>query len=136
MRLFLDGAIKRGIETVGPRLAKVEIKLDSVSLSLLSGSGEIKRLLVGNPEGYKTPSAIAVGDASLSLQPGTVFSDKVIIKSIHVQAPEITFETELNMKNNNLNKILANLRALATCSRNRGPAISTERARSRRTSLS
>jgi hypothetical protein len=109
VRLFLDVAIKRSIETVGPRLAKVEIKLDSVGLSLLSGDGSIKGLIVGNPEGYQTSSAISVGDASLAVQPGSVFSDKVIIKSIHVQAPEITFETELNVKHNNLSKILANL---------------------------
>ena len=106
---FLDSAVKRGIETVGPMLTKVEVKLDSVSLSLLSGSGKIKGLLIGNPEGFKTPSAIQVGTASLALQPGSVFGDKVIIKSILVQAPEITFETDL--KANNLSKILANLQA-------------------------
>lgn len=104
---FLDGAIKRGIETVGPMVAKVPIKLDAVSLSLFSGSGSIKGLFVGNPEGYKTPSAIQVGQASLSLQPGSVFSDKVIIKSVAVEAPEVTFETDL--KGNNLSKLLSNL---------------------------
>ncbi len=109
VRLFLDSAVKRGVETVGPMLAKVEIKLNSVSLSLLSGSGAIKGLIVGNPEGYKTPSAISVGDASLAVQAGSIFSDKVIIRSIHVRAPEITFESELNVTHNNLNKILANL---------------------------
>ena len=106
---LLDGIIKRGIETVGPIVTKVEIKLDSVSLSLLSGSGKIKGLVVGNPEGFKTPSAIQVGTASLALQPSSVFGDKVIIKSIAVHAPEITFETDL--KQNNLSKIVANLQA-------------------------
>lgn len=104
---FLDGIVKRGIETVGPMLTKVEVKLDAVSLSILSGSGKIKGLVVGNPEGFKTPSAIQVGKASLALQPGSVLGDKVIIKSILVEAPEITFETDLRA--NNLSKILANL---------------------------
>src|SRR6476646_7889774 len=88
MSLFLDKGIKRGIETVGPMLTKVDIKLDSVSLSILSGSGKLKGLVVGNPEGFKTPSAIQVGNASLALQPGSIFSDKVIIKTINVEAPE------------------------------------------------
>ena len=39
--LFLDSAVKRGIETVGPMLTQVDVKLDSVSLSLLSGAGKI-----------------------------------------------------------------------------------------------
>ncbi len=107
--LFLDSAVKRGIETVGPMLTKVEVKLDSVSLSLLSGAGKIKGLIVGNPAGFKTPSAIQVDSAKLAIQPGSVFSDKVIIRSIDVQSPEITFETDF--KGNNLSKILSNLQA-------------------------
>lgn len=108
--LFLDSIIKKGVETAGPMLTKVDVKLDGVSLSLLSGSGSIKGLVVGNPEGYHTPSAIQVGKASLALQPGSVLSDKVIIKSINVQGPEITYET--NLKQSNIGKILANLDAV------------------------
>src|ERR1043165_4905320 len=95
MSLFLDGAVKRGVETVGSMLTKVEVKLDSVNLSLLSGSGKLKGLVLGNPEGFKTPSAIQVGTARVELQPGSVFANKVVIKSILVQAPQITFETDL-----------------------------------------
>jgi hypothetical protein len=111
IRVFLDGAIKRGIETVGPMVAKVPVTLDSVNLSLFSGSGKVKGLVVGNPEGYKTPSAIKVDGASLAVQPGSIFADKVIIRSINVQGPEITFETDL--KGNNLSKLVANLQATA-----------------------
>jgi uncharacterized protein involved in outer membrane biogenesis len=107
--LFLDTAVKRGVETVGPMLTKVEVKLDSVNLSLLSGGGKLKGLLVGNPSGYKTASAIQVGDASLAIAPSSIFSSKVVIRSINVQAPEITFETDL--AGNNLSKIVANLQA-------------------------
>jgi len=107
--LFLDGAVKRGIETVGPMLTKVEVKLDSVSLSLLSGAGKIKGLVVGNTTGYKTPFAMQIGSGSLSLQPGSVFADKVIIKSISLQGPEITFETDF--KGNNLSALLRNVEA-------------------------
>src|ERR1022692_4796855 len=97
--LFLDGAIKRGVETFGPRLTKVDIKLDSVSLSLFSGSGTIKGLVVGNPEGYKTPSSINVGTATLALKPGSLLSDKIVIKTINVKGPEITYETDLRHNN-------------------------------------
>lgn len=107
LMFFLDGVIKRGIETVGPRLTQVDIKLDSVSLSLLSGSGALKGLLVGNPQGFKTASAIQVGTASLSLEPRSLLADKVIIKSINIQNPEITYETDF--KQSNLAKIQANL---------------------------
>src|ERR1017187_3254950 len=97
--LFLDGTIKRGVETFGPRLTKVDIKLQSVHVSLLSGSGTIKGLVVGNPEGYQMPSAIKVGTAKLALKPGSLLSDKIIITSINVQGPEITYETDLRHNN-------------------------------------
>jgi hypothetical protein len=95
------------VETFGSRLTKVDIKLRSVNLSLLSGAGTFKGLMVGNPEGFKMPSAISVGEATVALKPGSLLSDKVIIKTINVQAPEITFETDL--KHNNLSKILSNV---------------------------
>ncbi len=105
--LFLDSGIKKGVETVGPMVAKVPVKLDSVSLSILSGSGKVKGLVIGNPEGYKTPSAIQVSTAELALQPRSLLADKVVIKNISLEGPEITFETDL--KGNNLSKIVANL---------------------------
>jgi len=104
---FLDGAIKRGVETLGPRLTKVDIKLDKVSLSLLSGAGKISGLVVGNPQEFKTPQAITLGSASLALKPGSLLSDKIVITSIQVEAPEITLEAGLG--GNNLSKILANV---------------------------
>lgn len=107
--MFLDSGIKKGVETYGPQLTKVDVKLDAVSLSLLSGSGSIKGLVVGNPEGYKSPNAISVGKANLSVSPGSLFSDKIVIKSVRVEAPEITFE--LGSGGNNLKKIMANVEA-------------------------
>ncbi len=121
--LFLDSAVKSGVETIGPMVTKVDVKLQSVSLHLLSGSGKIQGLVVGNPEGYKTPSAINVGAASLALSPASLLSDKIVIKSISVHAPEITFETDL--KGNNLSKIESNLEA-ATGGGEKQPAQSPE----------
>ena len=109
--LFLDSAVKRGVETVGPMVTKVPVKLDSVGLSLFSGSGTLKGLVIGNPPEYKTPSAIQVGRASLAVQPRSLFADKVVIRSILVDGPEITYETDL--KKNNLSTIVANLQSAA-----------------------
>ena len=41
VHFFLDGAIKRGVEKVGPKLTKTEVKLNTVSLSVFSGAGKI-----------------------------------------------------------------------------------------------
>jgi hypothetical protein len=105
--LFLNSIIKKGVETVGPRVAQVEVKLDGVNVSVFSGKGEIKGLVVGNPPGFSTPNAIKVGKAGIAVNPTSVLSDKVIIESVTIEAPEITVEGGL--KDNNLTKIMANI---------------------------
>jgi hypothetical protein len=105
---FLGSIVKKGVETVGPQVAKVEVKLDSAALSLLSGSATLKGLLVGNPPGFDSPSAIKVGEISVGLEPRSVFSDKIVVHSISVIAPEITLH---GLRGDNLNKILQNIQA-------------------------
>lgn len=104
---FIGSIIKTGVETVGPKVAKVPIKLDGANLSLLGGSGGMSGLVVGNPEGYKSESAIKVGKVNLAVVPGSVLADKLVIKSIEVRSPEITLEGGLT--ENNLTKIQKNI---------------------------
>jgi hypothetical protein len=53
----------------------------------------------------------------VNVNPFTVFSDKIIVRSVRVEAPEITFEGSLG--GNNLSKIMDNVNAIA---KNGGPA--------------
>lgn len=103
----LDALIKKGVETAGPKMTQVDVRLASVKLSLLGGSGQLKGLHVGNPPGYKSASALELGELSVSLVPKSVFGDKIHVRSIAILAPEITLEGGL--KDNNLTKILANM---------------------------
>jgi hypothetical protein len=128
--LFLDSAVKRGVETFGPRMTKTTVTVDNVSLSLLSGGGSIKGLAVGNPEGYKTPKAISVGSATLSLKPGSLLGDKLVIHKIEVIAPEITFEGGFG--GNNLNKILANVEEFTGGGGTNAPAPGEEKGPARK----
>ena len=109
--LSLNSAIKKGVETFGPRIAKVPLTLEGVNLSLLSGSGGIKGLIIGNPEGYKTPNAISLGLASVTVAPGSLLSEKIVVKSIRIEAPQVTFE--FGPGGNNLQRIQENLEAYA-----------------------
>jgi uncharacterized protein involved in outer membrane biogenesis len=114
---FLGTIVKTGMETVGPKITQVSIKVDAVKLTLLTGSAQIKGLVVGNPEGYKMLQAISVGSAAVDVNPFSVLSDKIVIRSVRVEAPEITFEGGLG--GNNLSKIMDNVNAIA---KNGGPA--------------
>jgi len=122
--LFLDSIVKMGMETVGPKITQVSIKVDAVNLSLLNGSARVKGFVIGNPEGYKTPQAISVGSAAVGVNPLTIFSDKIVVRSVRIEAPEITFEGGLG--GNNLSKIMDNVNAVA---KNGGPAATNTTAR-------
>ncbi len=112
--IFLDSIIKKGVETAAPQITKTPVTLDGVSLSILSGAGEIKGFTLGNPEGFKALSAMAVSQVKIGVAPMSVFGDKVQVKQIHVVSPEITFEaTGLNVRANNLSKILENVQSVA-----------------------
>ena len=91
----LDSIVKKGVETIGPELTQVEVRLASVNLSPLSGRGHLSGFFVGNPTGFQTPSALTMGDVQIHLNVGSVLSDTVVIESLRVQAPEITFEGSL-----------------------------------------
>src|SRR5687768_334798 len=105
--LFLGPIVKRGVEKVGPMVTKTSVKLDSATLSLLGGSGTLKGFVIGNPEGYKTPEAMKLRSVSLSIVPGSVLNEKKHIRSIKVEGPEITYETDL--RGSNLGKLLDNV---------------------------
>lgn len=109
--MTLDSAIKKGVETFGPQVAQVPVTLDKVSLSLFSGNAALQGLAVGNPEGYKTTNAMSLGLASVTISPGSIFSDKVVVKSIRVEAPKVTFE--FGPGGSNLQRIQKNLEAFS-----------------------
>jgi uncharacterized protein involved in outer membrane biogenesis len=105
--LMMNDALKRGIVTVGPRFTKTTVTLDSAKLSLFSGAGTITGLVIGNPRGYKAPSAISIGSLRLGLEPASLLSDKIVVTGLLIDSPQVTLETDL--RHNNLQQILDNL---------------------------
>jgi uncharacterized protein involved in outer membrane biogenesis len=108
---FLNDLVKGGVETVGPQLTKGEMRLAKAKLSPFSGKAQLTGLFVGNPEGWKTESAIKVGDVNVVLDVRSALSDVVTIESIYIEAPEITYEGGLG--GSNIGKILENIEAFA-----------------------
>jgi hypothetical protein len=105
----LDGIVKEGVEAFGPQITKVSVKLDSVHIVLFTGSARVSGLVVGNPEGCQAPQAISIGLAEVGVNPFSILSDKIVIRTFHVVSPEITFEGGLH--GNNLSTILDNVEA-------------------------
>jgi hypothetical protein len=109
--LNLDRIVKKSVEIYGPQIVKVPISLDAVHIGLFTGSASVEGLTVGNPEGYKTPNAMTVGKVSVGVNPASLLSDKIVVRSIKVESPEITFEGGLG--GNNLTTIKNNVSGTA-----------------------
>jgi uncharacterized protein involved in outer membrane biogenesis len=107
--LFLGKIVKTAMETIGPKVTKTTYTVEAVDVSLL-GSAKIKNLVIGNPDEYKdkSPTAISVGTTAVSVKPLSVLSDKIIVKYVRVEAPEITLLGN-PLGANNLKKILDNV---------------------------
>jgi uncharacterized protein involved in outer membrane biogenesis len=58
------------------------------------------------------PQAISVGLVAVGVNPLSVLSDKIVVRSVRVEAPEITFEGSPFGKNN-LGQIMDNINAIA-----------------------
>jgi len=107
LMLSLGQIIKAGVNTAGPRLAKVPVHLNSVVVNPLTGMVRIKGLVVGNPEGFNTPSAMELNDFKLNIKMSSLFSKAIVIEEILIDAPQITYEKSL--KSSNLSTLQANL---------------------------
>ncbi len=110
--LFLGTIIKAGVEKGGPFITKVPVTLNSANISVMNGSGQLKGFSMGNPEGFKAPQSVSVGSIAVSLEPGSLLSEKMIVRSVRVEAPEITYEAGLG--GSNIGKILENIQAMAS----------------------
>ena len=108
--MHLGDIVKAGLETAGPRIMQTTLTVDAVNISLLNGSAAVKGLVLGNPDGFKAPQSISISNAAISLVPGSVLSDKIVIRSVEVSGPEITFEGN-PFGANNLSKIMDNVKA-------------------------
>ena len=108
----VDKIIKKAVETVGPKVLQAPVDLDDVSISLSSGSGELKGLTIGNPQGYDTEYAFQLGGVAIDLDLESLTSDKIHIKNIVISAPKIIYEGGLTRKNN-LSQLQANAESFA-----------------------
>jgi hypothetical protein len=88
----LGAAIKAVVEGVGSKATGTHVTLHSADVSLTSGEGTLKGLVVGNPEGFKTASAIELGQIHVKIDTSTVTSNPIVIKEILIEGPKVTYE--------------------------------------------
>lgn len=107
----LNSIIKSGVEKIGSKAIGAEVKLNDVNISLISGKGQLRGLFIGNPEGFKTASAFRLNEVRLALDVKSVFSDRIIVEEVYIDAPDITYEK--GSGGDNIKAIMKNIESFA-----------------------
>jgi len=97
--MSLNGLVKSGVETMGPKVMGVPVTLGEVDISLLSGGTDMRaslnELIIKNPEGYETDYAFSLPNIRVRVNRNSVLTDTVIVEEILIEGPAITFEGSL-----------------------------------------
>ncbi|MBO4620606.1 MAG: hypothetical protein J5654_10920 [Victivallales bacterium] len=103
----LGTIVRKAVTTFGPKLTGTDVQVEKVRLSLLRGDLKVTNLVIGNPEGYNTPSILEIGELHVKMEPLTVFKDVIHVKLVDIQSPQVTYEVGLG--NSNVSTLLDQL---------------------------
>ncbi|HBC09031.1 MAG TPA: hypothetical protein DC046_15835, partial [Rhodospirillaceae bacterium] len=109
--VFAGDLVKSAVETIGSDATQAKVSLNSVDLDMFQGTGAMQGLTVGNPAGFKTPSAFELGAISLQIDKESIGKNPIVIKSIAITGPIVTYEKAGGTSN--VDAIKANVDAYA-----------------------
>ncbi len=107
----LGSLVKAGVNRVGPQMTQSKVELADAKISPFSGAGVLSGLTVGNPVGWQTERAFFLKSIAIQVQPKSIKGDHVIVDSIIIEGPEITYETKI--VDSNLQHLLKNIQQSA-----------------------
>lgn len=96
---FLGAIVTKGVNTFAPKITGTAVTLDSATISPLTGSGTLTGLFVGNPEGWKSDKAFSFAKVHVSVVPGSLIGDHIIVKDVLIEGPEFVYETKFVTSN-------------------------------------
>mgnify|MGYP006288808383 CR=1 FL=1 len=107
----LNAVVRTGVEQGGSHFLKTGVTLKEVNLSPFSGRGTLKGLQIKNPEGFTEGNAFTLDHVNVELEPGSLFSDKIVINELVIDGPVITYDRALTKSN--IGQLKKNVEALA-----------------------
>lgn len=106
--LLFGRAVRAAVETGGPSIIGVPTTLGGVRLGPIRGRLTLTDLVVGNPEGFQSDHSFRLGVLDLVVDTRSLFTDRILVRSVRITGPEITYEAGLG--GSNIGRILDNLK--------------------------
>ena len=92
LKYSLDGMIKSAIVENTSDLMQTQVNVESVSISLFDGAGEIYGFSISNPEGFSEAEAVRVDEIFVELDLFSILSDTIVVENVRIQNPQLYFE--------------------------------------------
>ena len=100
LMLALGEIIKKSAAALGPVVAGVPVKIESVSAGFLGNLRlHLKGLTIGNPEGYAVGHMLDLKNFYLEVDSSSLFSRKIVIRKIVISGVDVNYETNLISSN-------------------------------------
>lgn len=119
----LDLIVRAALEHWGPDVTGVKVDVAGVEISPRDGRGRISGLDIGNPAGFSGPHAVRFGEVRLAVDPATLTSDVVHVRSLAIESTQVTYERA--DKATNLDAIQRHIEAYAKRTGAQGEAKGT-----------
>jgi hypothetical protein len=85
----LNNIVKHGVNDYAPDILKVDVNVDSVNLSPLSGNVAFSGFTIGQPEGFGDGAIASLSGFDMKLETGTLLSNHIIIDTILIDSPAL-----------------------------------------------
>lgn len=118
--LFLDSIVKGGIEKGGAYATGVPTEVQTVKLSLFSGSFTMDQLKISNPSGFHSPHAMKTGKFDLEVVPSSVAGSPVQVRKFILDGLDINVDQAGGK--NNISVILDHIKSLGDAGQQSSPA--------------
>ncbi len=105
--LFAGKLVKTGVEKVAPGILGVPVTVENVNIGIFSGKVNIKGLVVGNPEKFKSDYLFSLGELSVRIDMKSLSTDTIIVNEVLIKVPKISYELALG--SSNIGTLLDNL---------------------------
>lgn len=109
--LFSGDLVKKGIEAFGPEYLGADVRVGSVDIDFVAGTGEIRGLVIGNPKDFAGPYAMSLDRIGLTLDVDQLSSELVVIKELLIEGASVAAVAV--GKETNFQKLMENLQAKA-----------------------
>lgn len=124
----METIIKKVVHKYGSEITGTDVVLGGLDLKLSKGEAHIKSIKVNNPKGYKSPYLFSLKDIGVVINISSLTDDTIIIDSIVIDKPIVTFEM-LSLNQNNIGDVLNNVKTntAQTLNKEKNHPVSTEK---------